>query len=369
MKPKRITRAATVGNSCGCLSEAKRDARAVCPAHDGTGSRTFPAVGAAEGKGKAASSKAAGCGSKGKAASSKAAGCGSGVRSMNASFCTKRRAGSDGERLVSLSSSARDEGSKRTQARGRERRIPSQKQPGSELMKSTAKEIVGISPKIAIRGTQTFASFSTVGVRWDSQDSRSTKTTRSQGAPRMRSNVNPSMVPPASEHADVVGADRLFREHFAYVTAFLRRLGISEAAVDDAVQEVFLVAHTRGGYRPGPASARTWLGAITIRVAANARRSLKRRRETLDDRVLERHPASIAPDMVAEQRQELAQVEGVLSKMSDSHRQVFLLFALTDSSCDDIARSMGIPTGTVYSRLHAARNSFSEACASLESAA
>lgn len=176
-------------------------------------------------------------------------------------------------------------------------------------------------------------------------------------------------LPPTSEDAEVVGADQLFREHFAYVAAFLRRLGIAEASIDDAVQEVFLVAHTRGGYRPGPASARTWLGAITIRVAANARRSLKRRRETQDDRVLERHPASVAPDMLAEQRQELAQAVKVLRKMSESHRQVFLLFALTNNSCDDIARLMGVPTGTVYSRLHAARSSFSEACASLEAAA
>jgi len=185
----------------------------------------------------------------------------------------------------------------------------------------------------------------------------------------MRSPVTRRTIPPASENADVLGADRLFREHSAYVAAFLRRLGIGEASIDDAVQEVFLVAHTRGGYRPGPASARTWLGAITIRVAANARRSLKRRRETQDDRFLERHPGSIAPDLVAEQRQELAQVERVLEGMSDSHRHVFLLFALTCHSCDDIARSMGIPTGTVYSRLHAARHSFSEVRASLGAAA
>ena len=187
----------------------------------------------------------------------------------------------------------------------------------------------------------------------------------------MRSPVTRRTVPPASESeaADVVGADMLFREHASYVAAFLRRLGIMEAAVDDAVQEVFLVAHTRGGYRAGPASPRTWLGAITIRVAANARRSLKRRRETHDDRVIERHPASIAPDMVAEQRQELAQVERVLAEMSETHRHVFLRFSLAGHSCDEIARSMGIPTGTVYSRLHAARNTFSEVCASLEVAA
>ncbi len=173
----------------------------------------------------------------------------------------------------------------------------------------------------------------------------------------MRSTDTRRTVPPTSEATDVVGADKLFREHAAYVAAFLRRLGILEAAVDDAVQEVFLVAHTRGGYLPGPASARTWLGAITIRVAANARRARQRRRETADDRIPESHSPSTAPDIVVEQRQELALVERALGEMSDLHRHVFLRFAVAGHSCDDIARSMGVPTGTVYSRLHAARNS------------
>ncbi len=185
----------------------------------------------------------------------------------------------------------------------------------------------------------------------------------------MRSPVTCRTLPPACEPADVVGVDRLFREHSTYVAAFLRRLGILEASVDDAVQEVFLVAHTRGGYRPGPASARTWLGAITIRVAANARRARQRRRETGEDRIPENHPASIPPDLVASQREELASVEHALRSMSDMHRDVFLQFAVAGHSCDDIARSMGIPTGTVYSRLHAARNSFSEVCSSLGAAA
>jgi len=182
----------------------------------------------------------------------------------------------------------------------------------------------------------------------------------------MRSPVTRRTLPPSSDPAESVGADRLFREHASYVAAFLRRLGIIEAAVDDAVQEVFLVAHTRGGYRPGAASARTWLGAITIRVAANARRARQRRRETADDQVLESHTSSIPPDMVVEQRQELAHVERALRGMSDLHRHVFLRFAVAGHSCDDIAHAMGVPTGTVYSRLHAARSSLS---ASLEVAA
>jgi len=166
-----------------------------------------------------------------------------------------------------------------------------------------------------------------------------------------------AMPPPAPEPAGVVGADQLFREHAAYVAAFLRRLGIRDASVDDAVQEVFLVAHLRGGYQPGPASARSWLGAIAIRVAANARRAARRDRGTEDERTLVVSSSpSVAPDAIVEHRQELALVGRALDDMNDAHRQAFLS-AVEGHSCTDIALSSGVPTGTVYSRLHAARSS------------
>ena len=179
----------------------------------------------------------------------------------------------------------------------------------------------------------------------------------------------PRPVVAPGESLEIVSADSLFRAHSPFVGAFLRRLGVSDDAVDDTVQEVFLVAHLRGGYCPGPASPRTWLGAIAIRVAANSRRSRQRRRETHDEQALEHHPASDAPDMLVEQREELAHAGRALGEMSPVHREVLLRFAVAGHSCDDIARSTGVPTGTVYSRLHAARNSFSVACASLASAA
>jgi DNA-directed RNA polymerase specialized sigma24 family protein len=55
-------------------------------------------------------------------------------------------------------------------------------------------------------------------------------------------------------------------------------------------------------------------------------------------------------------------VDRALGRLSDVHRDVFLRFAVAGHSCDDIARSLSVPTGTVYSRLHAARNAFSRNC-------
>jgi len=149
--------------------------------------------------------------------------------------------------------------------------------------------------------------------------------------------------------------DSLFRQHMRYVRAFLLKLGISELGVDDSVQEVFLIANRYGGYRAGPASPRTWLGHITIRVAANARRRLSRMSTIPIERVLQLNSNSTPPDVVLIHQEDVACVERALTTLPAELRTVFIGFYVNGESCDKIAAALDIPTGTVYSRLHAAR--------------
>ncbi|MBC8072980.1 MAG: hypothetical protein IAG13_31950, partial [Deltaproteobacteria bacterium] len=67
-------------------------------------------------------------------------------------------------------------------------------------------------------------------------------------------------------------ATELFREHATFIARFVVRYGVDVADVDDVVQEVFLIAHAHGGYRPGPAKPTSWLAAIAVRVASSHRR-------------------------------------------------------------------------------------------------
>jgi RNA polymerase sigma-70 factor (ECF subfamily) len=158
--------------------------------------------------------------------------------------------------------------------------------------------------------------------------------------------------------------ETLYRQHAPFVASFVRRLGIGSGEVDDVVQEVFLIVHRKGGYQPGPATPRSWLGAIALRVAANARRARGRRRESPD----EENALAIAADSPArslEDRQALARVDKALGALDLEHRAVFVLFELEGESCAVIAQALGVPTGTVYSRLHTARKRFLEAHATL----
>jgi RNA polymerase sigma-70 factor (ECF subfamily) len=150
------------------------------------------------------------------------------------------------------------------------------------------------------------------------------------------------------------------------VASFLRRLGTPSAEVDDLVQEVFLIAHRKGGYVPGTGQPRSWLGAIALRVASGSRRTRGRRREEpIDDTLLR---ATSADDVAGafETQRALQRVQQALEGLDLEHRAAFVLYEFEGENCESIAASLEIPLGTVYSRLHHARRRFLEAHAALE---
>lgn len=167
---------------------------------------------------------------------------------------------------------------------------------------------------------------------------------------------------PVSATEPAIDAGTLFRRHGAFVASFLVRLGIDRAELDDAVQEVFMTAHRRGGFRPGPARPTTWLAEIALRVLANRRRSRRRSRVEPDAQTIDRaaDPAD-SPREAVELRESLERVQSALDHLDDDKRAVFVLFELEGESCESIAAGLGLPLGTVWSRLHAARRELTKA--------
>jgi RNA polymerase sigma-70 factor (ECF subfamily) len=161
-------------------------------------------------------------------------------------------------------------------------------------------------------------------------------------------------------------AANLFRAHAAFVASFLFRLGLEPSEIEDAVQEVFLIAHRQGGYQPGPAQPRTWLAAIAIRVAMKAKtrhRRVRRDRKVLTDLIGILRPTDDVPFEEVEARQI---VQRILDQMDPERRAVLILFELEGEACDSIAAALGVEVGTVYSRLHRARQEFQRACERLD---
>lgn len=162
--------------------------------------------------------------------------------------------------------------------------------------------------------------------------------------------------------ATPIDAGELFRRYAPFVAKFMFQLGVRQQELHDMVQEVFVVAHRRGGFVPGRATPTTWLAAISFRVVSGSRRAKRHAGEELrDDVFYDSAKSAVGPERAAETAESLALVQKALDTLDVEKRTVFMLYELEGESCDAIAEGLGIPVGTVYSRLHAARREFLEA--------
>ncbi|HEY3666127.1 MAG TPA: sigma-70 family RNA polymerase sigma factor [Polyangiaceae bacterium] len=170
---------------------------------------------------------------------------------------------------------------------------------------------------------------------------------------------------PAEERASYEKRWRaIVHDHVDFIWRALRRLGVLEADLADAAQQVFLVmARKLALVREG--SERAFLFQTACRVASDSRRSRSRRREAPDDLIASHPDERPGPDENLEARFRRAQLDRVLDLMPMELRAVFVLSEIEELTMAQIAEMMGTPPGTVASRLRRARVAFSEHVAQL----
>ena len=144
----------------------------------------------------------------------------------------------------------------------------------------------------------------------------------------------------------------------------LRRLGVPDSDVDDASQQVFLVAH-RCLAKIAHGSERSFLFQTALRVAADWRRAHKRRGEQTGMDLLDVPDVAGNPEELMDQRQARALLDQALGGMPMDLRAVFVLFELEEMTMMEIATLSDLPAGTVASRLRRARQVFQEAAKKL----
>ena len=154
-------------------------------------------------------------------------------------------------------------------------------------------------------------------------------------------------------------------QHFNFAWRSLRRLGVREADLDDAAQQVFIVI-SRKLELIDPLKESSFVFQTALRVASDFRRTLRRRREVDDSAVPERVDAAPWPDEHADRKSARALLDTVLDEMSVDLRAVFVLFELEELSSIEIGELLGLPTGTVASRLRRARAEFQSRIQQLE---
>lgn len=159
----------------------------------------------------------------------------------------------------------------------------------------------------------------------------------------------------------------VFEEHFEFVWRSLRRLGVREADVDDALQEVFVVVFRKRDEFEGRSRLTTWLYGICFRVASDYHRRAHVRRERPTDEPVdeqsEADPCRSDPEVYVHGAQARALLDEALDGMDVEKRAVFVLYEIDELPVEEIALRVGIPVGTVYSRLRAARAAFDKSVA------
>ncbi|RMI41626.1 RNA polymerase sigma factor [Actinomadura harenae] len=147
--------------------------------------------------------------------------------------------------------------------------------------------------------------------------------------------------------------DRYYADVHRYVAG---RLGPQTA--EDVVAETFLTAfRRRDTFDPSRGSVRPWLFGIATNLIAQHRRTETRRYKMLAQVVVERDPAGhedrVAASVSAERLQ--PSLARGLAALSHKDRDVVLLKALAQLTHEEIADVLGVPYGTVGSRLSRAR--------------
>ena len=158
-------------------------------------------------------------------------------------------------------------------------------------------------------------------------------------------------VPAAREFADI------YERHFAEIHRYIAgRLGRDVA--DDIAADTFVIAlRKRDGFDPRRGTVRAWLYGIATNLVARQQRAELRRY-----RALARAGARDLSDGPEERVVSRVTAEGLqprlasaLARLSREERDVLLLVALAGFSHEEISQALGIPYGTVGSRLNRAR--------------
>ena len=154
----------------------------------------------------------------------------------------------------------------------------------------------------------------------------------------------------AWQGGDERAAAELVRRHARVLARFLAGAGVSDAELDDVVQETFIRAFRNVGRFRGQCRFRTWLLTIGGNVAKDAARRTKRARIVPLDDDLQASGGDPHEHTVADET--AGRLADGLTRLSPMQRQVFLLRAQQGMEYDDIAAALETSSGAARVHYH-----------------
>ncbi len=164
--------------------------------------------------------------------------------------------------------------------------------------------------------------------------------------------------PQAGAESREVRLARMMKSYYRQVWCLLRRLGVEPEGADDIALGVFSVAAEKLALVELEREKRFLMGTA-LRMAANARRSQRARREEQASERLARMESTVPlADALLDRKRMRELLDAVLDSMPADLRAAFVLFEMEGLSTPEMAELLGIPLGTVASRLRRAREAF-----------
>ena len=156
----------------------------------------------------------------------------------------------------------------------------------------------------------------------------------------------------------------LYVAHAPLVWRTLRRLGVADAQLDDAVQDVFLVVHRRWLKFEQRSSVKTWIVGIAVRVAKDYRRTQLRHARRIDQlaaALASESDLSSSPSDATERREASRLLYCLLAALPDDLRDILVLVEIEEFTVREASEALGIRLRTGQRRLHAAIEAISAA--------
>ncbi len=147
----------------------------------------------------------------------------------------------------------------------------------------------------------------------------------------------------------------IYDRHHASLYRFFSQATHYASDVDDLVQSAFLTAARAASSFDGRDDARPWLLGIAASVLYRRRRSLARWGRALHELTHREGGKASDPNRKLIARDELRAVARGLSQLSEKKRVALLLADVEGLACDAIATALGVPVGTVWTRIYHAR--------------
>ncbi|WP_430791162.1 RNA polymerase sigma factor [Actinoplanes sp. G11-F43] len=157
---------------------------------------------------------------------------------------------------------------------------------------------------------------------------------------------------------DVAAFGQAFEEHAGAVYRHAARVSADWSVAEDVVSLTFFEAwRVRHRLRPDGDSVLPWLLGIATNVLRNLRRTMRRHRAAME-RLPEQRVPDFADDVVGriQEVEQLAAAKAALARLRQPYRDVFTLCVWSGLDYASAAEALGIPIGTVRSRLSRARD-------------